>query len=93
MHGTLRFQLYLSHLFVRNMCENLHYESVYFKELHNEQEYYRQTIYRAGAGVMSTITTQCSYNVIMIASQKREIFYTILYTEDKGTYEPKSTLE
>ena len=21
------------------MCENLHYESVYFKELHNEQEY------------------------------------------------------
>ena len=42
---------------------------------------------------MSTITTQCSYNVIMIASQKREIFYTMLYTEDKGTYEPKSTLE
>ena len=25
---------------VWNMCENLHYESVYFKELHNEQEYY-----------------------------------------------------
>ena len=22
------------------MCENLHYESVYFKELHNQQEYY-----------------------------------------------------
>ena len=22
------------------MCENLHYESIYFKELHNEQEYY-----------------------------------------------------
>ena len=22
------------------MCENLHYESVYFKELHKEQEYY-----------------------------------------------------
>ena len=21
-------------------CEHLHYESVYFKELHNEQEYY-----------------------------------------------------
>ena len=21
------------------MCENLHYESVYFKELYNEQEY------------------------------------------------------
>ena len=38
------------------MCENLHYESVYFKELHNEQEYYWQTIYRAGAAVVSTIT-------------------------------------
>ena len=25
---------------VWNMCEHLHYESVYFKELHNEQEYY-----------------------------------------------------
>ena len=34
VHRTLRF-LFLSHL-----CENLHYESVYFKELHNDQEYY-----------------------------------------------------
>ena len=25
------------------MCEHLHYESVYFKELHKEQEYYRQS--------------------------------------------------
>ena len=31
------------------MCENLPYESVYFKELHNEQECYWPTIYRAGA--------------------------------------------
>ena len=38
------------------MCENLHYESVYFKELHNKQEYYWPTIYRAGAAVVSTIT-------------------------------------
>ena len=41
----------------RNMCENLHYESVYFKELHNEQEYYWPTIYRTGAAVVSTITS------------------------------------
>ena len=40
------------------MCENLHYESVYFKELHNEQEYYWPTIYRAGAAVVSTITSR-----------------------------------
>ena len=25
------------------MCENLHYESVYLKELHNEQEYRQYT--------------------------------------------------
>ena len=34
---------------VWNMCENLPYESVYFKKLHNEQECYWPTIYRAGA--------------------------------------------
>ena len=39
------------------MCENLLYESVYFKELHNEQEYYCPTIYREGAAVVSTITS------------------------------------
>ena len=30
MHGTLRF-LFLSPPIVWNMCENLHYESVYFR--------------------------------------------------------------
>ena len=30
------------------MCENPHYESVYFKELHNDHEYYWPTTYRAG---------------------------------------------
>ena len=39
------------------MCETLPYESVYFKELHNEQEYYWPSIYRAGAAVVSTITS------------------------------------
>ena len=39
------------------MCENLHYESVYFKELPNDQEYYWPTIYRAEAAVVSTITS------------------------------------
>ena len=39
-HGTLRlFPVFISPI-VWNMCENLHYESVYFKELHKEQEYY-----------------------------------------------------
>ena len=39
------------------MCENLPYESVYFKELHNEQEYYWPTIYIEGAAVVLTITS------------------------------------
>ena len=48
------------------MCENVHYESpVYFKELHNEQEYYWPTIYkagcRAGAAVVSTIIIITSF--------------------------------
>ena len=39
------------------MCENLDYESVYFKELHNQQEYYWPTIYKTEAAVVSTITS------------------------------------
>ena len=39
------------------MCENLPYESVYFKELYNEQEYYWPTIYIEGAAVVLTITS------------------------------------
>ena len=39
------------------ICVNIFImKSVYFKELHNEQEYYCPTIYRAGAAVVSTIT-------------------------------------
>ena len=30
----------VSRCIVWSMCENLPYESVYFKELHNQQEYY-----------------------------------------------------
>ena len=55
VHGTCAFPVFITPI-VWNMCENLHYESVYFKELHNEQEYYWPTIYRAGAAVVSTIT-------------------------------------
>ena len=51
VHGTLGL-LFLSHLLY------LHYESVYFEELHNDQEYYWATIYRAGAAVVSTSTSR-----------------------------------
>ena len=39
VHATLRFLFLLSPI-VWNMRENLHYESVYFKELYNDQEFY-----------------------------------------------------
>ena len=43
MHGTLRlFPVFISPI-VWNMCEHLHYESAYFKEVHKEQEYYIQS--------------------------------------------------
>ena len=35
----------------------MEYNTVYFKELHNEQEYYWSKIYRAGVAVVSTITS------------------------------------
>ena len=53
---NLAFPVFISPI-VWNMCENLPYESVYFKELHNEQECYWPTICRAGAAVVSTITS------------------------------------
>ena len=54
MHGTLcLFPVFISPI-LWNMCEYLHYESVYFKD---EQEYYQPTIYGAGAAVVSTITS------------------------------------
>ena len=59
VHGTLRF-LYLSQLLYGICVKILNYESVYFKELHNQQEYYWPTIYRAGAAVVSTITSLIS---------------------------------
>ena len=58
------FPVFISPI-VWNMCENLHYESVYFKELNNEQEYYWPTIYRAGAAVVSTVITSC-YSFLLL---------------------------
>ena len=37
------------------------HELVYFKELHKDQEYYWQTIFRAGGALVSTITISSKY--------------------------------
>ena len=54
MHGTLRlFPVFISPI-VWKMCENLYYESVYFKELHNEQEYYMTDNIQSGGSCSIT---------------------------------------
>ena len=69
---NLTFAVFISPI-VWNMCENLPYESVYFKELHNEQECYWATINRAGAAVVSTITSlhnlTSAWPVMLLANQ------------------------
>ena len=49
------------------MCENLHYESVYFKELHNQQEYF------------SVLTDNIQNGGNCSVNEKQEHFYTILF--------------
>ena len=65
---NLAFPLFISPV-VWNMCENLPHESVYFKELHNQQECYWLTIYRAGAAVVSTITSLFSFTLTAACSR------------------------
>ena len=69
---NLAFSVFISPI-VWNMCENLPYELVYFKELHNEQECYWARINRAGAAVVTTITSldnlTSAWCVILLANQ------------------------
>ena len=73
---NLAFAVLISSI-VWNMCENLHDESAYFKELRNEQEYYWPTIYRAGAAVVSTITSLINRGYYM-AARRYEISLRVL---------------
>ena len=42
-------------------------KSLYFKEIHNEQEYYCPTIYRTGAAVVSAITSDILNNKVSVS--------------------------
>ena len=55
------FPVFISPM-VWNKCVNLHFELKHFKELHNDQEYNCPTTYRAGAAVVSTITSSVFCN-------------------------------
>ena len=89
--SNLAFPVLSSPIVWPNMCENLHYESAYFKELHNEQEYYWPTIYRAAAAVVSTITSCMVLLGNWVSSAKWEltsvfilflhVFWTASHTE------------
>ena len=37
------------------MRENIHYKSMFFKELHKQEDYWHHDTYRAGAAVVPTI--------------------------------------
>ena len=52
-------------------------KSVYFKELHNEQEYHCPTIYGAGAAVVSTIT---SGMIITDRTDDTKSYYQLIIT-------------
>ena len=69
------------------MCENLHYESVYFKELHNDQEYYWPTICRAGVAVASTITSSNTIRSLQSANGKKMSTNVKILDEAKNYYE------
>ena len=76
---NLAYPVFISCI-VFNMCENLHYESVYFKELHNDQEYYWPITHRAGAAVVSTITSKY-YSLIHIFEEQNTCIKLVLKTE------------
>ena len=61
------------------MCENLHYDSVYFKELHNQQEYYWPTIYRTGAAVVSAITSWGITESVRIGGTLFSYIFCLIY--------------
>ena len=80
---NLAFPVFISPI-VWNMCKTLPYESVYFKELHNEQECYWSTIYRAGAAVVSTITS-FSFRVINMLALPSRFCCAFISTGNKIT--------
>ena len=76
MHGTLRF-LNISHLLYGIICVNIVImKSVYLKELHNEQ-YYKLTIYRAGAAVVSTITSYKMFRCFEFSIAREHYIYLL----------------
>ena len=58
------------------MCENLHYESVYFKELHNEQEYVLLTDNIQNGGSCSVNYTLFFYKNIVFPGQAEYSYFS-----------------
>ena len=73
---NLAFPAFISPI-VWIMCENFHYESAYFKELHNEQEYHWPTIYKTGAAVVWTITSH--YFIHSVTCIYASLFFAVRF--------------
>ena len=73
------------------MCENLHYEFVYFKELHNEQEYCWPKIYRTWAALVSTITSSRAMSALTFLLFKLNTLHKAGKTVDNTQNVRKST--
>ena len=56
-------------------CENLYYESVYFKELNNDQGYYLKTTWRGG---LATITVKIIYYVSFQTNGIKQVSITTI---------------
>ena len=84
---NLAFPVFMSPV-VWNMCENLHYESVHFKELHNDQEHYWPTIYRAGAAVWCQLLLVFIHNgekLLYTPDLKMVLIFLVTKVFQKGT--------
>ena len=73
---NLAFPEYISPQLYGICVNTLIMKSVYFRELHNEQEYYCPTIYRAGAAMVSTITSLKSEITVSFCFSERTLTLT-----------------
>ena len=81
MHGTLRF-LFLSHILYGICIKIFNYESVYFKELRNDQEYFWPTkVIQGGSALALTTSSLC-----MWFSWTKIIRWNLTNTDTKRTF-------
>ena len=84
---NLAFPVFISPI-VWNMCENLHYESVHFKELLKDQEHCWPT--RAGAAVVSTIISYKTKRVLHVKLETHSVWKQLAFSPALVCVKPPS---